>query len=66
MEKLTRFLKQRESYLQDPQRDETLLKVLDRSIYVTYLDCLNQGIDELARARVDEYRIQQKTAPSTN
>lgn len=65
--KLTRFLKQRESYVHDPDRDPTLLKVLDRAIYVTYLDCLGQGLAELARTEVDQYRNRSiDNSPSTN
>ena len=67
LEKLTRFLQQRESYVADPRHDPTLLKVLDRAIYVTYLDCLGQGVADEARARVDQYRAQRPSpAPSQN
>ncbi len=65
MEKLTRMLQQRQSYAAEPNHDPTLVKVLDRAIYVTYLDCLNQGIADLARRQVDQYRNPAVDAPTS-
>lgn len=67
LEKLTRLLERRQAYVEDTQHDATLLKVLDRAIYVTYLDCLSQNIADMAQAQVDKYRNPSaSTAPSTN
>lgn len=67
LEKLTRLLERRQAYVGEPTHDATLLKVLDRAIYVTYLDCLSQNIAEMAQAQVDKYRNPAANgAPSTN
>ena len=67
LDKLGHYLKKRRSYIADPGHDATLLKVLDRAIYVTYLDCLNQGVGDEARKLVTEFRDPSaSTPPSKN
>ena len=67
LEKLTYFLTKRRSFVAEPKYDPTLLKVLDRAIYVTYLDCLGQGVGDEARALVDQFRDPSAvTPPSQN
>lgn len=67
LEKLTYLLQRRSGYLAEANHDATLVKVLDRAIYVTYLDCLSQGVAEEARVRVDQYRdLDPPNTPSPN
>ena len=52
LEKLTYFLTNRRIYVAELKYDPTLLQLLHRAIYLTYLDSLAQRVGDQARPRV--------------
>jgi len=39
----------RDSYLEDPAKEEGLLLLLDKSLYSAYRDCADSGVEEEAK-----------------
>ncbi|MFQ5860684.1 MAG: hypothetical protein ACE5IG_03930 [Dehalococcoidia bacterium] len=50
--RLERLISLKNSYQADPSREEWLLKAVNRAIYATLRDCIEQGTGEEARAIV--------------
>ncbi len=40
----------RDSYLQEPDMEETFLRLLDRALYSAYRDCVESGVEGEAKA----------------
>ncbi len=50
LDRLQYFLNRKSEVQQDPASDSRILKALDKAIYSTYLDCVEQGVGEDAKA----------------
>ncbi len=47
---LERVVAVRRSYQDDPSQDEWLMNALNRAVYAAYLDCVDEGVAESAKA----------------
>jgi len=50
LDRLQHFLKRKAEVQQVPRSDSRILKALDKAVYSTYLDCVEQGLGEDAKA----------------
>ena len=50
LDRLEGLMARKQAYDTDPRREEWVARALDRAIYVTLVDCIQQGVGEEARA----------------
>ena len=48
--RLARLLRQRQEYLQLLSQDDWRMRLLNKAIYSTYCDCVDQGLNDDAKA----------------
>ena len=47
---LERVMAVRKSYEDDPSKDAWMMNALNRAVYAAYLDCVDEGVGESAKA----------------
>ena len=47
---LERVMAVRKSYEDDPSKDDWMMNALNRAVYAAYLDCVDEGVGESAKA----------------
>ncbi len=54
LEKLARMRRNRREYNYRPDAEDWIQKAMDRAIYSTFLECLNEGVGRQAKAILSE------------